>query len=94
MLAADVSDYISDHTGWFIAALAVAILLLLLVVLVTQRGDDARRDAGGRRAARRRPPRSRARKSATACGASRGKPATECAKSAAMRSNGVSTCAR
>ena len=32
MLAADVSNYISDHTGWFVAALAAAILLLLLVV--------------------------------------------------------------
>ena len=37
MVAANVSDYISDHTGWFIAALAAAILLLLLVVMVTQR---------------------------------------------------------
>ncbi len=32
-----VGDYVSNHTGWFVAALCAAILLLLLVVSVTQR---------------------------------------------------------
>ena len=33
MLAADVSNYISDHTGYFIAALAAAIVALVATQL-------------------------------------------------------------
>src|SRR4051794_20399940 len=32
-----VSNYVSDHTGYFVAALLAAILLLLLIVRITQR---------------------------------------------------------
>jgi Ca2+/H+ antiporter len=32
-----VSDYVSDNTGYFVAALLAAILLLLLIVRITQR---------------------------------------------------------
>ena len=31
------SNYVSDHTGYFVAALLLAILLLLLVVNISQR---------------------------------------------------------
>jgi ABC-type phosphate transport system permease subunit len=31
------SNYVSDHTGYFVGALLVAILILLLIVRITQR---------------------------------------------------------
>ncbi|HVY96652.1 MAG TPA: hypothetical protein VHA54_06790, partial [Solirubrobacterales bacterium] len=38
-----VSNYVSDHTAYFVAALVVAILLLLLVVSVTRRREEEKK---------------------------------------------------
>src|ERR1700712_2174932 len=37
VFAESFPDYVSDHTGYFVGALVVAILLLLLVVRISQR---------------------------------------------------------
>ncbi|MCW2988781.1 MAG: hypothetical protein JWM24_1719, partial [Solirubrobacterales bacterium] len=44
------SGYVSDHTGYFVGALLMAILILLLVVNVTQRRGKAKAKAGGGKA--------------------------------------------
>ena len=40
------SSYVSDHTGYFVGALVVAILILLLVVSISQRRNKAKAKAG------------------------------------------------
>ena len=47
LLPRNVSDYVSDHTGLFVAALVVAILLLLLVVSITQRRSKEKSEEAG-----------------------------------------------
>ena len=40
------SSYVSDHTGYFVGALVVAILILLLVVSISQRRNKAKAKTG------------------------------------------------